>query len=76
MKIDLKDKPIGEQIKFIARDRGYTLKTLSEELNDRYDTKYKQQSLSRKMGNNTFTYEELVKFGEVLGFKIELIPMD
>lgn len=63
MNVNLEERPIAEQIKFLASYRGYTLKTLGEEFNRRFGTKYVQQSFSRKINNNAINWEELKQFG-------------
>ena len=72
MNVNLEERPIAEQKKFLASYRGYTLKTLGEEFNRRFGTKYVQQSFSRKINNNAINWEELKQFGEILGFKAKL----
>lgn len=72
MNVDLEGRSLAEQIKFLATYRGYTLKTLGEEFNQRFGTKYVQQSFSRKINNNAISWEELKEFGEILGFKVKL----
>lgn len=75
MKLNLDDRPLAEQIKFLATYRGYTPKTLREEYNKRFGTKYVQQSFSRKINTGAISWAELKQFGEILGFqaKIELV---
>lgn len=70
--IELEQTTIAEQIKRIAAYRGFTLKTLGEEFNRRYGTKYVQQSFSKKINNGAIRYDELKQFGEILGFKVKL----
>lgn len=72
MNVNLTERPISEQIKFLATYRGYNLKTLGEEFNRRFGTKYVQQSFSRKINNGAIDYKELKQFGEILGFDVEL----
>lgn len=72
MQVDLEERSIAEQIKFLATYRGYTLKTLGEEFNKRFGTKYVQQSFSRKINNRAISWDELKQFGDILGFKIKL----
>lgn len=74
--IDLEQTTIAEQIKRIAAYRGYTLKTLGEEFNRRYGTKYVQQSFSKKISAGAIRYDELKQFGEILGFKVKLELID
>lgn len=76
MQVDLEERSIAEQIKFLATYRGYTLKTLGEEFNRRFGTKYVQQSFSRKLSNHAISYDELKQFGEILGFKVKLELID
>lgn len=70
--VNLEQTTIAEQIKRIAAYRGYTLKTLGEEFNRRFGTKYVQQSFSKKINNGAIRYDELKQFGEILGFKVKL----
>lgn len=72
MNVNLDERPLAEQIKFLAAYRGYTLKTLGEEFNRRYGTKYVQQSFSRKINNGAIGWDELKQFGGILGFKVKL----
>ena len=76
MQVDLEERSIAEQLKFLATYRGYTLKTLGEEFNRRFGTKYVQQSFSRKINNYAISYDELKQFGELLGFKVKLELVD
>ncbi|MBR6887008.1 MAG: hypothetical protein IKN16_01000 [Selenomonadaceae bacterium] len=76
MQVDLEERSIAEQLKFLATYRGYTLKTLSEEFNRRFGTKYVQQSFSCKINNHAISYDELKQFGELLGFKVKLELVD
>ena len=76
MNVNLEERPIAEQIKFLATYRGYTLKTLGEEFNRRFGTKYVQQSFSRKINNRAFNWDELKQFGDILGFKVRLELVD
>jgi len=69
---DLEQTTIAEQIKRIAAYRGYTLKTLGEEFNRRFGTKYVQQSFSKKINAGAVRYDELKQFGEILGFRVKL----
>lgn len=69
---DLEKTTIADRIKRIANYRGYTLKTLGEEYNRRYGTKYVQQSFSKKINAGAIRYDELEKFGEILRFKVRL----
>lgn len=72
MNVNLEDRPISEQIKFLATYRGYNIKTLGEEFNRRFGTKYVQQSFSRKIKIGAIDYDDLKKFGDILGFKVKL----
>ena len=76
MNINFEERSIAEQIKFLATYRGYTLKTLGEEFNSRFGTKYVQQSFSRKINNGAISWEELKQFGDILGFKVKLELVD
>lgn len=72
MNVNLEGRPISEQLKFLATYRGYNLKALGEEFNRRFGTKYVQQSFSRKINNGAIDYEDLKRFGDILGFDVEL----
>ena len=72
MNVNLEGRPIPEQIKFLATYRGYNIKTLGEEFNRRFGTKYVQQSFSRKIKSGAIDCDELKQFGEILGFKVKL----
>lgn len=63
---------IGDKIKRVAAYRGYNLKTLGEEFNQRFGTKYVQQSFSKKINDGAIRYDELEQFGDILGFKVKL----
>lgn len=76
MNVNLEERPLAEQIKFATTYRGYTLKTLGEEFNRRYGTKYVQQSFSRKINNEAIDWGDLKRFGEILGFKVKLEFID
>lgn len=76
MNVNLEERPISEQLKFLATYRGYTLKTLGEEFNRRFGTKYVQQSFSRKINNSALNWDELKQFGDILGFKVKLELVD
>ena len=76
MEVNLKERTLAEQIKRLAAYRGYTLKTLGEEFNRRYGTKYVPQSFSRKLINQAVNWNELKQFGEILGFEVELKLVD
>lgn len=76
MNIVLEDKPIGEQIKFIAKDKGYSVKALQDQFNDLCNTNYSQQSFSRKLNQNKLSYDDLINFGKILGFKVKLERID
>ena len=49
MNMDLEERTISEQLKFLAAYRGYTMKALCDEFNKRYGTKFVQQSFSKKL---------------------------
>lgn len=72
MNINLDGRPLAEQIKILTTYRGYTMNTLREEFNRRYGTKYVQQSFSRKINNEAIDWEDLNRFGAILGFKVKL----
>ena len=72
MNMDLEERTISEQLKFLAAYRGYTMKALCDEFNKRYGTKFVQQSFSKKLITGAVRQNELKKFGENLGFKVKL----
>ena len=76
MKVDLEERSFAEQVKFMAAQRGYSLKTLGEEFNQRYGTNYVQASFSRKLKAQTFSLKELKQLGEILGFKVKFVFLE
>ena len=76
MNLNLENKSIGEQIKIITLFRGLTMKHLAEELNKRFGTKHFQQTISKKIKTNVFSYNDLKQIGEILGFEVELKMID
>lgn len=74
--INLEQTTIADQLKRIAAYRGYTLKTLGEEFNRRFGTRYVQQSFSKKINAGAIRYDELKQFGDILGFKVKLELVD
>lgn len=70
MEFNLKDLDIQEVIKRIAALRGYNITSLGNEFNQRYGTKYNQQSFSRKLRSGSITPEEMKKFGDFLNFDV------
>lgn len=70
--VELEQTTIAEKLKRIAAYRGYNLKTLGEEFNRRFGTKYVQQSFSKKINSGAIRYDELEQFGDILGFKVKL----
>lgn len=76
MIFEMKDRPLAEQIKAAANYRGYTIKKLGEEYNRRFGTKFIQQSFSRKINKDAFSWKELKQLGEILGFELEIKFID
>lgn len=72
MEFNLDESGVPESIKRIAAFRGYTLTKLGSEFNRRYGTNYNQQSFSRKLRSGAITCGELKKFGDLLGFTVNL----
>ena len=67
---------IGELIMRYAKSHGFSQTALREEYNRRFGTKYIQPSFSRKLTRGIISWEELNHFGEILGFKVELVSTD
>ena len=60
--LDLEKTTIADQLKRIAAYRGYNVKTLGEEFNRRYGTKYVQQSFSKKINAGVSLYQAYQAF--------------
>ena len=63
---------ITAQVKRIAAYRGYSVKALGEAFNQKFGTNYAQQSFSRKINNQSISWEELNQLGELLNFQVKL----
>ena len=74
--MDIEQRTIAEKLKGIAAYRGYNMKNLCKEFNQRFGTNFVQQSFSRKLNGGAIRYDELEQFGEILGFKIKLELID
>lgn len=74
--MDLNQVTISEKLKRIAAYRGYTVKSLGDEFNRRYGTRYTQSSFSRKFNNPKIGYDELKQLGEILNFEIDFKLID
>ena len=72
MGFDINKTTIGEKIKRIAAYRGYTLNAFRDEVNRVTGSKYKQPTFSRKLIKGAIKYDELEKYGEILGFTVNL----
>lgn len=72
MIVDLGERTIAEQVKFLVKGSDFTLKTLGEEFNRRYGTNYLPQSFSRKINNPALALDDLEKIGKILGFRVKL----
>lgn len=73
MAVDLEERSVGEQLKTLAKMRGYTMRDLGDEFNRRFGTSYLPQSFSRKLKQQNISWVELKQFGEILGFKTKLV---
>ena len=63
---------VAAQVKRIAAYRGYSVKALGEAFNQKFGTNYAQQSFSRKINNQSISWEELNQLGELLNFQVKL----
>ena len=70
--MDLSNATLSMQLKAIIHQRGFTIKKICADYNQRNNTKFFPQSFSRKISHGTFSFEELQKLGEILGFKVKL----
>ena len=70
--MDFTNATLPMQLKAIIHHRGFAIKKICAEYNQRNNTKYLPQSFSRKISNGAFSFEELQKLGEILGFDVKL----
>ena len=70
--MDFSNATLPMQLKAIIRYRGFTVKRLCAEYNQKNNTSYVPQSFSRKISDEAFKFSELQKLGEILGFKVKL----
>lgn len=72
MNLDFTNKSAPEQIKAIASYRGFNITQLSKEFNSRFGTKYTPDYFARKLRNNSISYDEMKKLGDILGFDVDI----
>ena len=70
--MDFDKTTLAMQLKAITRYRGFTIKKLCAEYNQKNNTNYVPQSFSRKISDEAFKFSELQKLGEILGFKVKI----
>ena len=70
--MDFSNATLAQQLKAITRYRGFTIKRLCAEYNQKNNTNYVPQSFSRKISDEAFKFNELQQLGEILGFKVKL----
>ncbi len=72
MFVDVGQRSLVEQVKFIATVRQCSIKELGEKFNLQNGTSYSPPSFSRKLNKGNFNFDEFQKLGEILGFKVKL----
>lgn len=76
MNVDLTQRSLVEQIKFVATIRKCPIKKLGDKFNERLGTNYSTASFSRKLNRGNFNFDELKILGDILGFETELKLVD
>ena len=76
MYIDIDQRSLVEQVKFVANVRQCSIKDLGEKFNRLQGTSYSSPSFSRKLNKGNFNFDELQGLGEILGFKVKLELVD
>ena len=61
---------LAMQLKAITRYRGFTVKKLCAEYNQKNNTNYVPQSFSRKIGDEAFKFDELKNLGEFSALRL------
>lgn len=72
MYVDVDQRSLVEQVKFVATIRQCPIKDLGEKFNRQQGTSYSAPSFSRKLNKGNFNFDELQGLGEILGFKVKL----
>ena len=72
MNVDIGQRSLVEQVKFVATVRQCPIKELCEKFNLQNSTSYSPPSFSRKLNKGNFNFDELQKLGAILGFKVKL----
>ena len=62
-----------EQVKTLLAQEGIKLKELAAMVGDKKGKRCLPNNLSQKLGNGTFTYNDMLIIAELLGYKIEFI---
>lgn len=64
---------IKNDIKSIMAKKGFTLNTLTQAFEDKYNRKMTVQNLGNKINKGTIRYFEVLELAEILGFKVDFI---
>ena len=72
MIVDVDQRSLVEQVKFVATVRQCSIKDLGEKFNRQQGTSYSAPSFSRKLNKGNFNFDELQVLSEILGFKVKL----
>ncbi len=65
-----------EQIKTLLAQKGIKQKDLANKLTEMTGKTYTERTFSRKLGTESFSYNEMLLIAEILGFDIEFVNND
>lgn len=66
--------PLKDDLKALIIKCGWSITTVSSELNNRHGTDMSVQNLSSKMKRGTLKYSEVEEILDIIGYKIEWTP--
>lgn len=67
---------LKDDLKALIIKSGWTITQVVKELNKRHGTNTTVQNFSSKMIRETLKYTEVIEVLNIIGYKIEWIPMD
>ena len=65
---------LKRKIKSLMADKGFTLETLANALNEKYDVKESKNNISNKMTRGSLRFIEVARIADVLDFEISFNP--
>lgn len=64
---------VREDINSLLKKHGYTIKEMTQELQERLDYEFPASALYNKLKKKTLRYEEARLIGEILGYELEFV---